>query len=333
MRLLRIVTIFIGCYAFATDSLYCQTFLNSADGKSGVLYPMKDSSANLNYSITDSRLGFQTRLCYSRVEGKHDPIVQDFRYWDIDFGASLKDKKNDVFKGGDLSLGADLTVTHYRNYEREHGFYGITFPAITYQVQQVKAAFKPDASDSIALVDKLRHKIGIGFAYVTTIKAATLGENLLIGFSAYPFYEWKSTGDAGIRDVAVLEVTGINANKATTISNSEDRYSGRLYNEFKTQLRFDAFWNIGDIGTASNPDKRPTLGLLLGSSANISEKSKPLYNVSIGPTIQPAGYPHQIAFSMLFEVYDVNNDTSSENFVKDNFRVRVYVGVPFKVFE
>lgn len=310
-----------------------QNFLNSADGKSGVLYPMRDSSANLNYSISDSRLGFQSRLQYDRLQSRHDPVVQDFRFWDLDAGLSLKDKKNDIFKGGDLSLGGDLTISHYRSYEKKYGYRGITFPVFTYQIQQVKAAFKPNTSDSIALVDKLKHKIGIGTAFVTTVKAKHLGENLLIGFSAYAFYEWNSTGDAKIRDVSILEVTGINSNSITTISKSEDRYLGKLFDELKAQIRLDAFWNMGTIGNGLKPSKKPSFGLLFGSSANLSEKSTPLYNLSIGPTIQPKGYPHQIAFSVLIEAYDINNDTSSKTFVKDNFRVRTYIGIPFKVFE
>jgi hypothetical protein len=329
----RIILILIGLIVVGPIITQAQSFLNSADGKSGVLYPMRDSSANLNYSISDSRLGFQSRLQYDRVQSKYDSVVQDFRFWDLDAGLSLKGKKNDIFKGGDLTLGGDLTISHYRNYERKSGYRGITFPVLTYQVQQVNAAFKPNASDSIALIDKLKHKLGIGTAFVTTINAKKFGENLLIGFSAYTFYEWNSTGDAKIRDVSILEVTGTNSNSVTTISKSEDRYSGKLFDELKTQIRLDAFWNIGTIGIGSNPSKKPSIGLLFGSSANFSEKSKPLYNLSLGPTIQPKGYPHQIAFSILVEAYDLNNDTSSKNFIKDNFRIRTYIGIPIKIFE
>lgn len=73
----------------------------------------------------------------------------------------------------------------------------------------------------------------------------------------------------------------------------------------------------------------PQVSLLASASTAVSDGSKPIHSVAVGPMLHPPLTPLKVIAGVLFELDDLTNATGEAPEWADRFAVRLYIGVPF----
>jgi hypothetical protein len=304
-------------------SIQAQSFLNSID-KAGSL--IQDDKSKLDFEISTGSINFSLK---SRYPAFTTSLNSNYTIWDFDLGISTAKGNKDLFSKGDFNPGANFSTSSSQYFQDNGPGYWALRERFNYEVQEIKSVNNVvNQNATLELTNKVNHNFGIDF---TVARAFRYDFVIAITASAKRIY--NSPGNLKTEQVSQILSTGNTSDgKQYTVSDNEDRYYGNLLDvENKGEIGFDMFWNFLKLGKVKKDN--PSIALLGSIVTSYSKYSKPYYSLSLGPSFQPPSKTRYIVFATLLEFFKINKDTDWKNFVKNNFRVRLYVGVPFDVFK
>ncbi len=289
--------------------------LQSADGTSGLL--SNREVGLINYEASESRVGFRM------VTGLPTRTVNDpTTTFIFDTGFSANKGTRDLFEGGAFTPGYDLafTVSHTSEHQNAPGYRQVFLRAVLDSTAQKTVTAK---GSTLTLDSEAGVTAGaaLGYNYAFT-------ENLIWGGSVVGQRLWNSTDGLDSKTVCVQDLAGTNTDgNVVTVSDCEDRFIGPLANKWGGQVRSDLAWNAAALGGEDSA----MIGLLASASADVSQRTKTSFNISVGPAIFRPNHPTQVVFAALVEAIDIGNRLGQSPDLSDQLRFRVYVGLPVDV--
>lgn len=295
-----------------------QSILSSVE-KAGDL--LQDSDSKLSFEVATASLNFNFK---NRVPQTITDIDENYTIWNYVIGISTLKGNKDLFSKGTFNPGVNFSVTaaHYYEDKTPKPGYWLLRGRINYDIQGIKSAQKTDST--IKLSDRVSHNFGLDITLARAFKS-----DFVLGFTASVKRVYNSSGDLRSKQVSrVLSTGNDTTGKEYMILDNEDRYYGSLIDvENKGEFGVDIFWNYTKL------ENGPSFALLSSIGATYSKFTKPYYYFSIGTSLQPPTKPRVIMFAILLECLKLNGDLDWDRFIENNFRVKLYAGIPFDIFK
>lgn len=322
-----------------------QASLTAAEGGTAII---PKQQGFLSIDLTESKIGVrryaETVLktgSLIRVCDVDFPVIDDHTEGAVELALAAEEGKRTLLSKGAFSPGVEGSISFA--YFNEHGF---VIPTTCPPKAGGDVEIDPQTRGYHAFFVKLRgewvtrntFEAGSGPSPQITTEdgsGATVGlsagfnlawtERRVLGASLEVAHEWASPADADPQSVCTSSVTGTNAEGTpVSVQTCEDRYLGPLdeYNVATGRIDYVTKLGVPKVG-------RPSLGVIAAASVTARSGLHPTYSLALGPTFHPAGSPSRIQGGALFELQDITNANGKHPNLRDQFIVRVYVGLPF----
>lgn len=334
------------------DQALGQYALRSASGSSGLL--LKGDATALNYSFTQSRLGFtmmrrnlDSLWIRLNVSGKYNcgidnvdsngkqknpPETLKFYYSSfrryVDLGmAGFQDKALIVLNGANINPSWDIAVTlAWTRYKENCLQYGTAFIRPSLKVSKSIYAFPADAQGNAINLEQAQSTdlaLAVGGNWAFT-------DDLVLGISLIGIHSLNTSLGLTKRTVCTSETNWVSSDEEpTTVADCENRYWGAPDNKYQGQIRADFFYRP----KVFKKKDKPSIGILGAISVSPAEGFRPAWNISLGPSVHAADSPNTTLFAVLFEFIDMTNSLGNSENIGDIFQLRAYIGVPLDSFK
>lgn len=299
-------------------------------GKSGIVAIYDRTS--LNYEVGTSRasftIGFKDKYRPKDYNSDEDypDLPNDFLF-NFQVGMPITDNIGSVFGSGKFTPGVDLSFEPVYVIESEKN-YKVLFARLEYAVSETKFGFI-DNANRVNLITKPTNSYGVALGANLNLGPQ---ERTIFGFSAGYFKNKKSAIGLKKRDFITAQQTLTNVDgTTTTIVTKEERFFGAPVDLGIFQARADAV--LGFTKFIPKEKTRAMISLLGSLSFNSLSNNKTAWFLSAGPGFHPKNNYGQILASVQVELNDFTNGLGLSPTLKEQFAVKLYLGIPFNLFK
>lgn len=299
-------------------------------GKSGIV-AVYDRSV-VNYEVGTSKASFTIGFDDKRrpknypSEDAFPDLENDFLF-NLQVGVPITDNIGSLFGKGQFNPGIEAAFqpVYLINQERYWAFFG----RLEYAVNQTKFGYT-DTSNRVVLLDKAGHGVGFGLG---VNKAVDLKEKVIAGLSFSYYQNYSSPINLKKADFVTATQTLPNAAGGTvTINTKEERFVGQPVDLGIFQTRLD--WVFGFTNFIADENRTaPMFSLITGLSYSKFSNDRKSWYFSAGPGLHPKNNYGQILASLQFELNDIGNNLGLSPTFKEQFGVKLYLGVPLNLFK